>query len=304
MRGCLGMLCLPALEAGERGLLVRRVRDDDQRHLRVRGFLRRAFGARGRDARRLAVHLAKVRRPRRVAEPGASSRAASSSSFSSEPRASPCRHADRRSRRSASARQHGEIGRVAVGDLVPAERRRDARVGQRAHRVRGASRAVLRVLVVVEEHAVALLLPPLRGRELRARAARSRATRASAARRTSVNVQRGSMRTFTCMPREPLVFGQPRSPSSSRSAFTSSATRRTSSHATPGPGSRSTRSSSGCSRSPARTGCGCSSMQPRFTTHASPAASSTTTSSAVRPEGNDSVTVRSQSGRLSGARFW
>ena len=36
---------------------------------------------------------------------------------------------------------------------------------------------------------------------------------------------------------------------------------------------------------------------------ARPAASSTTTSSAVRPEGNDSVTVRSQSGRLSGARF-
>ena len=45
-------------------------------------------------------------------------------------------------------------------------------------------------------------------------------------------------------------------------------------------------------------------MQPRFTIQASPAASSTTTSSAVRPEGNDSVTVRSHSGRFSGARFW
>ena len=45
-------------------------------------------------------------------------------------------------------------------------------------------------------------------------------------------------------------------------------------------------------------------MQPRFTTQASPAASSTTTSSAVRPEGKESVTVRSQSGRRSGARFW
>ena len=45
-------------------------------------------------------------------------------------------------------------------------------------------------------------------------------------------------------------------------------------------------------------------MQPRFTIQASPAASSTTISSAVRPEGNASVTVRSQSGRLSGARFW
>ena len=40
-------------------------------------------------------------------------------------------------------------------------------------------------------------------------------------------------------------------------------------------------------------------MQPRFTTQASPAASSTTTSSAVRPDGNESVTVRSQSGRFS-----
>ena len=44
------------------------------------------------------------------------------------------------------------------------------------------------------------------------------------------------MRTLTCMPREPLVLGQPRRPSSPSSAFTSSATRRTSAHATPGPG--------------------------------------------------------------------
>jgi hypothetical protein len=34
-----------------------------------------------------------------------------------------------------------------------------------------------------------------------------------------------------------------------------------------------------------------------------PAASSTTISSAVRPEGNDSVVVRSQAGRSAGARF-
>jgi len=45
-------------------------------------------------------------------------------------------------------------------------------------------------------------------------------------------------------------------------------------------------------------------MQPRFTIQARPAASSTTTSSAVRPEGNESVALRSQSGRLEGARFW
>ena len=45
-------------------------------------------------------------------------------------------------------------------------------------------------------------------------------------------------------------------------------------------------------------------MQPRLTTHRSWAASRTTTSSAVRPEGNDSSTVSIHSGREVGARFW
>ena len=45
-------------------------------------------------------------------------------------------------------------------------------------------------------------------------------------------------------------------------------------------------------------------MQPRLTTQASAAASSTTTSLAVRPDGNFSSTVPMKSGRLSGARFW
>ena len=48
--------------------------------------------------------------------------------------------------------------------------------------------------------------------------------RARAARRTSVKVQRGWMRTLMCMPREPLVLGQPSRPCSSRTALTSSAT--------------------------------------------------------------------------------
>ena len=39
-------------------------------------------------------------------------------------------------------------------------------------------------------------------------------------------------------------------------------------------------------------------MQPRFTIHARPAASSTTTSSALRPDGKESVTVRNHSGRV------
>ena len=45
-------------------------------------------------------------------------------------------------------------------------------------------------------------------------------------------------------------------------------------------------------------------MQPRLTTQASCAASLTTTSLAVRPDGKRSSTVSIQSGRLSGARFW
>ena len=45
-------------------------------------------------------------------------------------------------------------------------------------------------------------------------------------------------------------------------------------------------------------------MQPRLATHTSPAASRSTTSSAVRPEGKRSSAVSIQSGRFSGARFW
>ena len=53
------------------------------------------------------------------------------------------------------------------GTSSQVKRRRHARVRRRAHRVRGSDGAVLRVLVVVDEHAVALLLPPLAGGELR-----------------------------------------------------------------------------------------------------------------------------------------
>ncbi len=45
-------------------------------------------------------------------------------------------------------------------------------------------------------------------------------------------------------------------------------------------------------------------MQPRFTTHASAATLLTTTSSAVRPEGKASSTVRTNVGTVAGARFW
>src|SRR5215510_7949922 len=60
-----------------------------------------------------------------------------------------------------------EVRRVAVLDFVPRERRRDACVGRWAHRVCGGDSTVLGVLVVVDEHTLALLLPPLAAGELR-----------------------------------------------------------------------------------------------------------------------------------------
>ena len=64
------------------------------------------------------------------------------------------------------------------------------------------------------------------------------------------------------------------------------------------------RSSSGWSRSVARTGCGLRSTQPRLITQASPAASEITASSAERPDAYDSSATSIQAGRLVGARFW
>src|SRR5215469_3372052 len=49
---------------------------------------------------------------------------------------------------------------LGVGDLIPVERRGNARVRQGTDGIRGAGGAILRVLVVVKEDAVTLLLPP------------------------------------------------------------------------------------------------------------------------------------------------
>src|SRR6185436_10010652 len=70
----------------------------------------------------------------------------------------------------AKARGHRserEIRRIATLDLVPGERRRDACVRRGSYRVCGSDGAILGVLVVVDEHTVTLLLPPLAGGELR-----------------------------------------------------------------------------------------------------------------------------------------
>ncbi len=174
------MARLPALEPGERVVLLRGAADLDERLRRAHAG-RCGFGRSSRrdgcDARRLAGLLRVVRRPGRIAEP-----------FRLLPRrqleqrverAGHARRSPRAGRRS-SAKRAGIVRSVKssgahVEELVPRDGRGDARVGLRAHRVRAGDGAVLGVLVVVEEDAVALLLPPLAGGERRARAARPRA---------------------------------------------------------------------------------------------------------------------------------
>ena len=208
-------------------------------------------------------------------------------------------------RRASEARGHGsqrEIRRVAITNLVPGERRRDTCIGRRPYRVRGGDGTILGVLVVIDEHTVALLLPPLAGGERRcAPLDFTRECERGAAH--FVKVPARFERTQMCMPREPDVFGHPTRLKSSRTARDTAVTSWTCFHVTPGNGSRSTRSSSGCSRSSARTGCGCSSRQARFASQASAAASRGTISSATRPDGKRSSTTSIQPGRLLGARF-
>ena len=105
------------------------------------------------------------------------------------------------------------------------------------------------------------------------------------------------------MPRDPDVFGNPRIPCSSSTSLTVIATSRTVSKPTPSDGSRSTRSSSGRSRSARRTGHGFQSMLLRFVAHTRCAASTGTSSVALRPEGNVTVAVCSHSGGAC-TRFW
>jgi len=57
--------------------------------------------------------------------------------------------------------EDGEVCGIDVGDFVPVERGRDARVGEWADRVGAGGGAVLGVLVVVEEDAMAFFFPPL-----------------------------------------------------------------------------------------------------------------------------------------------
>ena len=188
-----------------------------------------------------------------------------------------------------------EISRVTSRNLMPVYWR-EPRVRQRTHRMAEHLRS-FGILIVIKKHTVSFLLPPL-WRCQRWQATFNFTRQGQRGRRTSMNVNT-MIRTFTCMPLEPPVFAIPFKPISSSSAFTSSATRRTSSEATPGPGQIDHNSSDG--QISARTGCGWGSMHPKFTIQARPAAS-TTTSSAKRPK-KWQVTVRNQEGRWAGARF-
>ena len=148
LRRRLGMARLPALEARERGVLARRVRDDDERHLRARGFF--AARASRATARRAAPRppscgsaAATARRrgppPRRApraraapsSEPAAASIPACGSPICGEARAAP---------------SHREVGGLAVGHLVPARAasrraRRGAGAPSRPSRSCGPSRS-------------------------------------------------------------------------------------------------------------------------------------------------------------------
>ena len=269
---------------------------------------RRPSAPRGLHARRLVGAAGEVRRPGRVALP-----------LGPLPRGRELEQRLERARGAVDARPPdrragpGGPGTVRsvksagsqAGSSSQVSGRRDARVGRGPHRVGGGDGAVLGVLVVVEEDAVPLLLPPLAGGEL-GRAplhlARQRQRRpphlGEAPARRDPHVDVDAARAAGLGPageavlREHLAHQQ-RPPAGRRPR------RR------PAPGSRSTRSSSGCSRSSARTGCGWRSMQPRFTTQASWAASRTTISSrASAPRGSAARPPQSRAGREVGARFW
>ena len=58
--------------------------------------------------------------------------------------------------------KYGEVDRLAIRHLMPVKRRGHTGIGKWAYGIGRASRAVFRVLVVVEEHAMTLLFPPFR----------------------------------------------------------------------------------------------------------------------------------------------
>src|SRR4029453_13889132 len=161
----LGMTRLPALEPRERVVLLARPADLDERlrALAARAG-RRPTGA--LPARRGPPHrpprlLGVVRRPGRIAEPVGFLLAGELEQCGERARMLVDRGVAVPELRDACGhRPQGEILRLARRELVPRDWRRDARVRSGPDRVRARDRAILGVLVVVDEHAVTLLLPP------------------------------------------------------------------------------------------------------------------------------------------------
>ena len=115
------------------------------------------------DTRRLALHLPEVRRPWSVAESRRFVAVCEFEKLSANPGdASMSACGSPISREALGDCETVKSAGIAVRHFVPVERRRYTRIRQRTHRVGRAGRAILRVLVVVEKHAVPLFLPPLR----------------------------------------------------------------------------------------------------------------------------------------------
>ena len=173
LRGRLGMARLPALEPGQRVLLLARARP-----ISISGFVEtrrpvgdgavRRFDGCTRGGSSGLLHV--VRRPGRVAQAlgllprrQLEQRPRASRGCSSMRRVAVADRGEARGHR--AQREVARAGTPQSSSQVSG--RRHARVGLGAHRVGARHRAVLGVLVVVEEDAVALLLPPLAGGELR-----------------------------------------------------------------------------------------------------------------------------------------
>ena len=159
------MSAFPFFKTRQRGFLVGRVRDYHEWHLRTRRarLLRGGLSARWGHPRRFALHLTKVWRPRRVAQTRGFVLCRELEQFFEGTRhgVDACvRIAE--FRETPRNREYGEIGRLAVRDLMPVQRRGDSRIGQRTHGIRRAGGPILGVLILVEEHPVPLLFPPFR----------------------------------------------------------------------------------------------------------------------------------------------
>ena len=180
-----GVPLLPSLEPFPRLRLGRRAGDLDQRHPRATAPGRAALlagrrrwhgrfvgltlpaapGGLGADG--LALGLREVRRVRRLALSlgGLPVRELEECLEARRPVVDPRPRVTHPLQPSGHRADREDFG-LHAGDLVPVQRCRNARVRDRSHAVGGRHGPIAGVLVVVDEHAVAFLLPPLRRRDV------------------------------------------------------------------------------------------------------------------------------------------